>query len=137
MKYRKKPVVIEAVQLRWDNWSEMCEHAGVGELLNGRPEGTFIDADGRAVDAPVTVEFDNGQAPGFKIGLLIPTLEGVMLGVQDDYIIRGVKGELYPCRPDIFETTYEAVTEPEVAPDHDWTKDIKNPPMGSVGGLFR
>jgi hypothetical protein len=43
--------------------------------------------------------------------LLIPTLEGDMLAVPGDWIIRGIKGEFYPCKPDIFEATYEAVTK--------------------------
>jgi hypothetical protein len=90
-KYRKKPVVIEAVQLRWDTWGEMVVHAGVGKLKDGKPEG-------KATSLGV-------------IGLIIPTLEGVMTAEQDDWIIRGVKGELYPCKPDIFEATYEPVDE--------------------------
>lgn len=85
--YRKKPVVIEAVQLRWDTWNEMCEHAGVGKLSDGKPEG------------------NNDFLP--EIALSIPTLEGVMVGRENDWIIKGVKGELYPCKPDIFEATYE------------------------------
>lgn len=88
-KFRKKPVVIEAVQLRWDTWSEMCRHAEVGRLSDGKPEGFNPDGD------PNT------------IGLRIPTLEGVMEAREGDYIIRGVKGELYPCKPDIFAATYE------------------------------
>ena len=48
-----------------------------------------------------------GKRPA-KCGLLIPTLEGLMLGVEEDWIIRGVNGELYPCKPDIFEKSYEA-----------------------------
>ena len=87
-KYRKKPVVIEAVQLRWDTWDEMCDHAGVGKLSNGHPEG---------------------QMDGEKLALAIPTLEGLMMADENDWIIRGVKGELYPCKPDIFEATYEPV----------------------------
>lgn len=39
----------------------------------------------------------------------IPTLEGLMIASEGDWIIRGVKGEIYPCKPDIFEATYEAV----------------------------
>jgi hypothetical protein len=39
----------------------------------------------------------------------IPTLEGLMVGIEGDWIIRGVKGELYPCKPDIFAATYEPV----------------------------
>ena len=88
MKYRKKPVVIEAVQLRWDTWSEMCDFIGVGKLKDGKPEGK-----------------QNGEA----IGLLIPTLEGLMEAKENDWIIKGVKGEIYACKPDIFKQTYEAV----------------------------
>ena len=87
-KFRKKPVVVEAVQLRWDTWSEMCDHAHVGKLTDGKPEG---------------------QQEGEKIELAIPTLEGVMIASENDWIICGVKGELYPCKPDIFEATYEPV----------------------------
>ena len=89
-KFRKKPVVIEAVQLRWDTWGEMCEHANVGRMEDLKPQG---------------------RQDGEKIGLDIPTLEGVMRADEGDWIIRGVKGELYPCKPDIFEATYEPVTE--------------------------
>lgn len=95
-KYRKKPVVIDAVRLGWDTWNEMCEHAGVGKLEDGKPEGCYLDADGKATT----------DAQG-KMGLLIPTLEGVMIGTEGDYIIKGVKGEIYACKPDIFEMTYE------------------------------
>ena len=88
-KFRKKPVIIEAVQLRWDTWNEMCDFAGVGKLIDGKPEGETL--------------------PGNKIGLSIPTLEGVMQASEDDWIIRGVENELYPCKPGIFEKTYEPV----------------------------
>ena len=98
MKYRKKPVVIDAVQLLWSTWSEMCEHAGVGKLSDGKPEGCYVDADGQRTN----------HTDG-RIGLNIPTLEGLMLGIEGDWIIRGVKGELYPCKPDIFAATYEPV----------------------------
>lgn len=100
MRYRKKPVVIEAVQLRWDTWNEMCLFANVGKLSDGKPEGCYIGADGQALPEGQTSE---------EIGLLIPTLEGLHLGRQNDFIIRGVKNELYPCKPDIFEQTYELV----------------------------
>ena len=99
MKYRKKPVVIEAVRLGWDTWSEMCDHADVGRLVDGKPEGCHVDNEGNATE---------GAGTG-RIGLQIPTLEGLMLGIEGDYIIKGVKGEIYPCKPDIFEMTYEAV----------------------------
>jgi len=89
-KYRKKPVVIEAVQLRWDTWSEMCDFIDAGKLTDGKPQGN-----------------QDGEA----IGLDIPTLEGLMHANENDWVIRGVKGELYPCKPDIFEATYELVEE--------------------------
>jgi hypothetical protein len=97
-KYRKKPVVIEAVRLVWGTWSEICDHAGVGKLSDGKPEGCYLDAEGK-----VTANTEG------KMGLLIPTLEGVMIGTEGDYIIKGIKGEIYACKPDIFDLTYEEV----------------------------
>jgi len=113
VKYRKKPVVIEAVQLRWDTWSEMCDHVGMTPdgLQHGRPEGCYIGPDGQPLPA--------GQT-SMEMGLLIPTLEGLMVAREKDWIIRGVKGELYPCKPDIFEATYEA-TDSESAADKELT----------------
>lgn len=93
MIFRKKPVIVDAVQLRWDTWDEMCDFAGVGKLTDGKPEGV---PDGSGED---------------KIRMAIPTLEGVMMAEQNDWVIRGVKGELYPCKPDIFEATYEALSK--------------------------
>ena len=78
MRYRKKPVVIEAVQWTGKNHTEMCE---------------FID--------PEVFEI----IP--NVGLIIHTLEGDHHASPGDYIIRGVNGEFYPCKPDIFEKTYE------------------------------
>jgi hypothetical protein len=99
-KYRKKPVEIEAVQLTWKNWSEVCDHAGVGPGEN-QPNGVYIDAHGYTHDTP-----PNDDA---KLGLRIPTLEGVMLGEEGDWIIKGVQGEIYPCKDSIFRQTYEPV----------------------------
>lgn len=95
-KFRKKPVVIEAVQLTWATWAEMCEHAGVGKLSDGKPEGCYVDEKGAITE-------DASK----RMGLAIPTLEGVMVASEGDWVIRGVKGELYPCKPDIFAATYE------------------------------
>lgn len=102
MFFRKKPVVIEAVQLRWDNWSEMCLFADVGRLSEGKPQGCYVTEDGEGTDA--------FPGEGARIGLWIPTLEGVMLATQNDWVIKGVRGEFYACKPDIFEQTYEEVT---------------------------
>lgn len=78
-KFRKKPVVIEAVRLTPLSIAEVEEF--VGGDLGRHPDG----------------------------GLVIATLEGAMRASVGDWIIRGVKGEFYPCKPDIFDATYEAV----------------------------
>jgi hypothetical protein len=82
--YRKKPIVIEAMQLNFDNLEEF------EPWMDDQ-----MDASGQWNDGTVYIE--------------IRTLEGVMTATQGDYIIKGVKGEFYPCKPDIFEATYEKV----------------------------
>lgn len=82
MKYRKKQVVIEAEQFTEKNKDRVL---------------SFVCCN-KAVD------FEDGS-----LVLRIQTLEGVMTARIDDWIIRGVKGEFYPCKPDIFEATYEKV----------------------------
>lgn len=87
MKFRKKPVVIEAVQYQPNNQDVYYFMKETEEyILNN----TF------------QIIGDN---------LHITTLEGVMTASPGDWIIRGVKGEYYPCKPDIFETTYEKVED--------------------------
>ena len=83
--YRKKPVTVEAVQWTGENHAEMCE---------------FID--------PEVFEI----IP--RVGLVIHTLEGDHHASPGNYIIKGVNGEFYPCKPDIFAKTYEsaALTPP-------------------------
>ena len=78
MKYRKKPVVIEAARWTKHNWLEIDDFITV-------PHETF------PIDGIVK----------------IPTLEGTMKADVGDWIIKGVNGEFYPCKPDIFEKTYE------------------------------
>jgi len=91
-KYRKKPVVIEAFQVR--------AVVPLGQTLAGDVPQWFWDAvTERRVDVQCGV--DHGYVD-------IHTLEGKMRADEGDFIIRGVKGELYPCKPDIFEVTYEA-----------------------------
>lgn len=85
-KYRKKPVVIEAIQ--FIDTPERLE-----ELSN------FID------NQLLRVDYKNPDKPVLKL----QTLEGERLASVGDYIIKGVKGEFYPCKPDIFEMTYEPV----------------------------
>lgn len=99
MKYRKKPVVIEAVKvedvIRQSQTEEHLTPEWVREALGDRTLLPWFDGSPR---------------------VHVPTLEGDMAGNSDDWIIRGVKGELYPCKPDIFEATYDAVEEPEEGP---------------------
>jgi len=97
-KYRKKPVVIEAVQLRWTTWSEMCEF--LGDVVSA-------DNPARSVD---TLSDDCGEEGPPWMELTIPTLEGDHVAKHGDFVIQGVQGEFYPCKPDIFEQTYEPVS---------------------------
>jgi hypothetical protein len=85
MKYRKKPIVIDAVQFDGGNITPIFEFVDRRRLR--------VDIDG--ADVIVTIE----------------TLEGDMRVSRNDYIIKGVNGEFYPCKPDIFAKTYEAVSE--------------------------
>lgn len=91
-KFRKKPVVIEAI-----TFNDLVEYgnANGANIVNGMPWS--FDYKGQ----PITHENDNCY--------LIPTLEGTMRFERGDMLITGVKGEVYPCKPDIFEATYEAV----------------------------
>ena len=92
--YRKKPVVIQAIQLSWDNWSDICDFVLKGVFI----KGVFLDE-------KTLEELPEGQNSK-TMGLKLKTLEGEMLAKQGDYIIKGVAGEFYPCRADIFEKTY-------------------------------
>jgi len=81
-KYVKKPIPITAIQWTGENHIELAE-------------------------------FTNGKCK-FTVGepsIVIPTLEGDMKANAGDYIVRGVEGEFYPCRQDIFEKTYEKISE--------------------------
>ena len=81
MKYRKKPVIVEAQELKLNNVPIVAKWcSGEQGLLEKRP------------------------------GVFIKTLEGRMFGEIGDFVIKGVQGEFYPCKPDIFEETYELVT---------------------------
>ena len=85
MKYRKKPVVVEAVQFV-DTEESILKLSELG-----------LD--------PVRIDYADLDNPILKI----ETLEGVMIAKTGDYIIKGIQGELYPCKPDIFAETYEEI----------------------------
>ena len=91
MKFRKKPVVIEAVRWAGKNRKEINKFCGNKAIILP----TKLRSDG------LIIAYD----------LLISTLEGVMHASVGDYIIKGVNGEFYPCKAHIFEETYEAVEE--------------------------
>ena len=89
MKYRKKPVEIEAIRVR----EALTAAANDWNLLPNWLQDAYERGG---------IVFEHEQ-------ISITTLEGTMIGSRDDWIIRGVKGELYPCKPDIFEATYDRV----------------------------
>lgn len=91
MKFRKKPVVIEAIQY--------TGHNGLTLLSWSNRE---------VVESPVLEQSESNPTGAY---VQVKTLEGTMTGIVGDYIIKGVKGEFYPCKPDIFEATYEKVED--------------------------
>ena len=90
MKYRKKPVVIEAMQVLDDLASHQAIRAWARDSV----------AEGERIPVSITA---------FDSHMVIHTLEGDMRADLGDWIIKGVQGEFYPCKPDIFEATYESV----------------------------
>ena len=88
MKYRKKPVIIEAIQFE-DNSDRIIE---IHEFMGGDT---------------IRVNYEDKDNPYLKI----ETLEGIMKASVGDYLLKGVNGEVYPCKPDIFEKTYERVID--------------------------
>ena len=91
MKFRKKPVVIEAIKLtRSFGWPEWFHDAVTRNEIITHGLGKFGEG---------------------KVYCEIKTLEGVMTANEGDWIIKGINGEFYPCKPDIFEKTYEEVSD--------------------------
>ena len=84
MRYRKKPVEIEALEFTEENAKDVADWSG-----------GYIGRNDLTADPYIR----------------LPTLEGIMTANVGDYIIKGVKGEFYPCKPDIFELTYDYVGE--------------------------
>lgn len=89
--FRKKPVVIDAVRWLGWNWNEVCDFVPVPDVAVGDEEN-MVTREGLS-----------------RMPIIIHTLEGDMRAEIGDWIIRGVKGEYYPCKPDIFSMTYEPV----------------------------
>lgn len=95
-KYKKKPVVIEAIEWKGNNLHEVYTFMGEKVGFNG--------------DWRIQDRFHELETYNRLHGLKIETLEGTMKAEVGDYIIKGVSGEFYPCKPDIFQQTYEEVT---------------------------
>ncbi len=102
-KYRKKPVIVEAICFD-GSWTSGLT------IMNWAP-GTYFVGEGYEHPLRRENEYDPGNGHIYsdraKAFLVIKTLEGNMRADQGDWIIKGVKGEFYPCKPDIFEATYE------------------------------
>ena len=99
MKYRKKPVVVEAIQWTGKNLQELKNF--VGDSL----EYDVMDAAWEVGKGPVIVN------------VRIQTLEGIHHASVGDFIIKGIRGEFYPCKPDIFAKTYESAS---LTPPNEW-----------------
>jgi len=89
MKYRKLPIEIEAMRLSRATAEEVARWCG----------------------GHVSHQSNPSDPSDIWTGVAIPTLEGVMTAQLGDWVIKGVKGEFYPCQPDIFAATYELVGE--------------------------
>jgi hypothetical protein len=95
MKYRKLPVEIEAIQWNGNNLVEIV---------------TFLEGKSPKLDLEVTrLKWEDYEDLIAEEGLYIKTLEGNMKASINDYIIKGIAGEFYPCKEDIFLKTYESV----------------------------
>jgi hypothetical protein len=98
LKYRKKPFVIEAFQMTAERWSDHREWPDWLKQAWSKPR-----YERGSLSVPVPDDSHNVGPDKLRV----MTLEGMLTVSVDDYIIRGVQGELYPCKPDIFEATYE------------------------------
>jgi len=94
MKYRKKPVVIEAKQLTDNSFQE---------IYNWISESGYVKE--------WCWDSDDTMMPPIERFMKIKTFEGFITASEFDWVIKGVKGEFYPCKPDIFEMTYEPAGE--------------------------
>lgn len=103
-RFRKKPMEVEAMQF---TGGVECASPIIDWVLAGGGTARYHE------HLPAE-EFDDGKGhPEEPEHLMIETLEGAMRGDLEDWIIRGVKGEFYPCKPDIFEASYDEVPGPD------------------------
>lgn len=107
--YTKKPVEIEAIQLRATNIFQVVA------FMEGKAPDIRTQHAGDKWDDYKNMIIENG-------GIDIPTLEGVMRASFTDFIIKGIQGEFYPCKPDIFRLTYD-IKDPCDTPIRESEKD--------------
>lgn len=100
MRYRKKPVVVEAIL--WDGTEETFVNSILPFLADGHEDFSHLPNNSGHIKPGICISLD---------GIIIPTLEGDVKCRTGDWIIKGIKGEFYPCKPDIFEATYEEVQD--------------------------
>ena len=101
-KYRKKPVIIEAVQFTGENNKNVVDVYNFLENSNAESQAEI-----KCYGKNFEIDFCNGTC---NVGdIIIKTLEGDTRAKHGDYIIKDVNGEFYPCKPDIFKKTYEIV----------------------------
>ena len=104
-KYRKKPVVIEAFQFFRDHyWNLESPNSDDWPVWAQRARGIEAGEQG-------AIWVDEDRSSSTYEQFFCGTLEGRHEISEGDYIIQGIKGEIYPCKPDIFEATYETVSE--------------------------
>lgn len=99
MKFRKKPIVIDAI--KWSGMEKDLKKV-LKFIADGHKDFNHLPKTNGYIHAGVGYTPPTGE-------LTIPTLEGDHTASPGDWIIRGVKGEFYPCKPDIFEMTYEPI----------------------------
>ena len=97
MKYKKKPIVVEAFCWTGDE-NQLEDPTGRTEMVRSGRGEVLTEERGYL-----------GMGLNPRICLAIKTLEGIHYALPGDYIIRGIKGEVYPCKPDIFKQTYEPI----------------------------
>ena len=105
-RYRKKPVEIDAIRFDGNNAGEVAAFGALAFETNA----LAWDYDAGAYRYPGGKWASTAESGMHPNCLLIPTLEGDMLARPGDWIIKGVQGEFYPCKPDIFAATYDPVS---------------------------
>lgn len=100
-KYRKKPVVIEAIQLNWKNWSQVCDFLG---------DGVSVDNPGFNIGLNEVSDTCGEEGPEYIAVNVITTHGETAVVRHGDWIIPDSKpGTFYPCKPDVFAATYEEI----------------------------